>query len=176
MKLDYYAMWKLMADLIRDLKRSGESIPPRIMKDLRSAKTMMEIAKVDMSNLQVIMRIEEYLNNLETYLLPLARERFGQAYVDLLMNKIAEAQRRMFKPEHIKERRFPVGVPRDKHWVRIKPTSEMPSNIIKQIAGELELRCDVQEDGYLLVYGGRDEIKEFVKRTARRMQTSGTSD
>ena len=74
MKLNYYALWKLMADLIMELKRRGESIPPRVMNDLRSAKTMIEIAKIDRSSPQVTMRIEEYLNNLEAYLLPIARE------------------------------------------------------------------------------------------------------
>ena len=74
MKLNYDALWKLMADLIRDLKRRGESIPPQIMKDLRSMKTMIEIAKIDRSNPNVISRISEYLNNLESYLMPMARE------------------------------------------------------------------------------------------------------
>ena len=176
MKLDYDAMWNLMAELIRDLKRRGESIPSRVMNDLRSAKTMMEIAKVDMSNLQAFMRIEEYLNNLEAYLLPLAREKLGRAYVELLMKKIAEAQRGTFRPEQVSERRLPVGVPRDKHWVRITPTTEIPSDLIREIAEETGLRCDIQEDGYILVYGSKKEIKEFVKRTARRMRLGGTSD
>jgi len=170
MKLDYYAMWKLMADLVKDLKRSGEPIPSHVMNDLRSAKTMLEIAKVDMSNLEVIRRIEEYTTNLESYLMPLARERFGQAYIDLLTERIAEARRGAFRPEKIPEKRFPVGVPRDQHWLRIKPTREMPLGVIRQTAEEMGLRYIVQKDGYVVIYGGREEIKEFVKRTARRMQ------
>ncbi len=167
MKLNYYAVWKLMADLIRDLKRRGESIPPKIMNDLRSAKTMMEIAKIDRSNPNVIMRIEEYLRNLESYLLPIAREKLGQAYVDLLMEKIAEAQRSTFTPKREEEKRFPVGVPRDKHWIRIKPTEETPLSLIRQISEEMGLKHELQKDGYVLVYGEKEQIKKFVKRTAK---------
>jgi len=169
MKLDCYAMWKLMADLIKDLKRREESIPPRIMNDLRSAKTMMEIAKIDRSNPNVIMRIEEYLNNLESYLLPIAREKLGQAYVDLLMDKIAEAQKSTFTLEERAERRFPVGAPRDKHWIRIKPTEEISLDDIRQLSEEIGLKYEIQRDGYVLIYGEKKQIKKFVKRTARRL-------
>jgi len=158
-----------MADLVRELKRRGESVPPQIMNDLRSAKTMLEIAKIDRSNLEVTMRIEEYLNNLESYLLPIARERLGREYVDKLMGKIAEAQRDMSIPKQRSEKRFPVGVPRDKHWIRIKPTEEIPLDAIRELCEEMGLRRDVQEDGYALIYGEKEQIKKFVKRTARRL-------
>ena len=169
-------MWRLMADLIRDLRRRGESIPPQIMNDLRSAKTMIEIARIDRSNPNVIVRIEEYLNNLESYLLPLAREKLGQTYVDMLMEKIAEAQRGVFTFERRAERRFAVDVPRDKHWIRVKPTEEMSLDVIRQISEEIGLEHRIQRDGYVLVYGEKDQIKMFVKRTARRISSEGSSD
>ena len=175
MKLNYYALWKLMADLIMELKRRGESIPPRVMNDLRSAKTMIEIAKIDRSSPQVTMRIEEYLNNLEAYLLPIARERLGQEYVNTLMDKIAEAQRNMSTPKKVSEKRFPVGAPRDKHWIRIKPTEEMPLDAIKQIVKEVGLEHSIQEDGYVLIYGEKEQIKKFVKRTARQLLNEESS-
>jgi len=175
MELNYYALWKLMADLIRELKRRGESIPPQVMDDLRSAKTMLEIAKIDRSNVEVTMRIEEYLNNLESYLLPLAREKLGEEHIDKLMKDIAEAQRNMSTPKKKEERRFPVGAPRDKHWIRIKPTEEMPLNAIREVCGETGLKHDLQEDGYVLIYGEKEQIKEFVKRTARRLLKEDSS-
>jgi len=168
-------MWRLMADLIKDLRRRGESIPPQIMNDLRSAKTMIEIARIDRSNPNVMVRIEEYLNNLESYLLPLAREKLGQTYVDVLMEKIAEAQRGMFTFEQKAERRFAADVPRDKHWIRIKPTEEIPLDVIKQLSEESGLEYRIQQDGHVLVYGEKDQIKIFVKRTARRISGDGSS-
>ena len=175
MKLNYYALWKLMADLIREFKRRGESIPPRVMDDLRSAKTMLEIAKIDRSNVEVTVRVEEYLSNLESYLLPLAREKLGEEYVDKLMDEIAEAQRSMLTPEKREERRFPVGAPRDRHWIRIKPTEEMPLDAIRELCEEMGLKHDLQEDGYVLISGEKEQIKEFVKRAARRLLKEGSS-
>jgi len=172
MKLNYQALWKLMADLITDLKKRGESIPPQIMNDLRSAKTMMEIAKIDRSNPRVVTRIEEYLNNLESYLLPIARESLGQEYIDILMEKIAEAQRNMTVHEQKPEKRFPVGVPRDKHWIRIKPTEEMPLETIRRISDEVGLKHEIQEDGYILIYGKKEQIKKFIRKTAKQRTAS----
>jgi len=164
-----------MADLIRDLKRRGEPIPPQIMNDLRSAKTMMEIAKIDKFNLDVVRRIEEYMSNLEAYLLPIARESLGKEYADMLMDKIAEAQRNMTVSEQKSEKRFPVGVPRDKHWIRIKPTEEMPLDVIRQISAEFGLEHDIQDDSYVLIYGDKEQIKKFVKKTARRLINEDSS-
>jgi len=167
MKLNYDTLWKLMANLIGDLKRRGESVPPRIMNDLRSMKTMIEVAKIDRSNPQVISRIEEYLTSLESHLLPIAREKIGEEYVDALMEKIAEAQKDTSTFEQKMEKRFPVGVPRDKDWIRIKPTEETPLDVIKRISREVGLKHQIQEDGYVLLYGRKEQIKEFVRRTAR---------
>lgn len=165
-----------MADLIGDLKRKGVSIPPHIMNDLRSAKTMVEIAKIDRSNPDVIRRIEEYMNNLESFLLPLARESLGQEYADMLMNKIAEAQKNMMKAEQKSEKRFPVGAPRDKHWIRIKLSEETPLDLIRQISEEFGLEHEIQDDGYVLIYGDKEQIKKFIKGTARRLINDVSSE
>jgi len=176
MKLNYHALWNLMAEVIRDLKMKGESVPSRIMKDLRSAKTMMEISKIDRSNPEVIRRIEEYLNNVESFLLPIAKEKLGQKYADELIDKITEAQRTTSSAEGETERRFPVGAPRDKHWIRIKPTDDLSSDLIRQISGDLKLKCEVQDDGYILIYGEKEQIKKFVKRTAEHMTRGKSSN
>jgi len=170
-KLNYDALWKLMADLIRDLKRRGETLPSQIMDDLRSMKTMIEIAKIDRSNPKVILRIEEYLNSLESRLIPITRERLGQEYVDVLMKKIAEAQRNMSISKQKLKKRFPVGAPRDKHWIRIKPTEETPLDVIREISEEVGLEHELQEDGYILIYGEKEQIRKFVRRTARRQSS-----
>jgi len=175
MKLNYDALWKLMADLIRDLKRRGESIPPQIMNDLRSLKTMMEIAKLDRSNPNVLRRIEEYLNSLESFLLPITREKLGQEYADTLIEKITEAQMSIYTSEQKPEKRFLIGVPRGKHWIRIKPTEETPLETIRRISEEVGLKHEIQEDGYVLLYGEKEQIKKFVRSTARRPQSKEPS-
>lgn len=172
-KLNYEALWKLMSDLVADLRKSGGFVPPQVMRDLRAAKTMIEIVRMDRSRSENLLRIDEYLANVESYLVPAAKRRLGQEYVDAWMDKLAEAQRSVQMWEMEAPRRLPVGVPRDKRWVRIKPSEEAPIEKIERLSEEMGLGHRIQEDGYVLVYGEEDEVKEFVKKTAELLRESG---
>ncbi|MCW4020485.1 MAG: DUF2096 family protein [Candidatus Bathyarchaeota archaeon] len=156
-----------MADLLAELRRTGETVPAKVMRDIRAAKTMIEILKVNQSRSENLLRIEEYLNNVESYLVPAAKSRFGTEYVEEWMNKIVEAQKSVQAWEPKPPKRFPVGIPRDKRWVRIEPSEEIPIEKIKHLSKELGLKNKTQEDGYVLVYGEEDKVKEFVKKTAK---------
>jgi len=166
-KLNYEALWKLLADLAADLRKSGESMPADVMKDLRNAKTMIEILKLDRSRSENLLRIEEYLNNVESYLVPIAARKFEKKYVDEWMSKIVEAQGSIQSFEREPLKRFPIGIPRDKRWIRIKPSEDIPTEKIKQFSKEIGLNHKIQEDGYVIVYGEEDKVKEFVKKTAK---------
>ena len=168
MELNYYALWRLMADLIRDLKRKGAPITPDMMSDLRLIKSMIEILKIDRSNMDVIRRIEECMSNLESRLIPMADEYFGREYAEALMDKIAEARRsRVSEPEL--EMRLRIGAPRDKDWIRIKPTDMAPPDMIRELCERFGLKHETQSDGYMLIYGDKESIKRFIKETARRI-------
>jgi len=56
--VNYEALWQVLADLVTELRKSGESIPPYLVKDLRSARTTIQILNVDRENLDHISRIE----------------------------------------------------------------------------------------------------------------------
>jgi len=164
--MNYEAVWKLMADVAAELKDIGEPVPPHVMRDLRSAKTMIEIFKLDRSHYENLLRIEEYLANLESYLLSATKRRLGEeCAIDWAM-KIDEAKRAVQVCEKEPSTGFPLGVPRDKHWVRIEPSEEMPVEKIRQLSEQIGLTCKTQRDGYVLVYGGEDEVKKFVKKAA----------
>jgi len=168
MKLNYYALWRLMADLIRDLKRKGASIPPNIMSDLRLIKSMIEILKIDRSNADVIRRIEECMSSLESQLIPMADEYFGREYAEALMDKIAEARRsEVSKP--VLEMRLRVGAPRNKDWIRIKPTDIAPPDMIRELCKRFGLKYETQNDGFMLIYGDKESIKRLIKEAARRI-------
>ncbi|MCD6088941.1 DUF2096 family protein [Candidatus Bathyarchaeota archaeon] len=162
-KLDYYALWKLMADLIIDLKRANVKIPPQVMTELRSLKTLIEISRMEGSGSNVIRRIEECLSNLESYLTPVAQEKLGDKYIKEFMRRISEARRSEAKVKL--EKRFLAGVPRDKHWIRVKLTEDTPLDLLKRICSDLKLDHKVQEGDFLLIYGDDEaQIKKFVKR------------
>jgi hypothetical protein len=169
-KLNYEALWKLMADLVSELKKSGESIPDYVMRDLRAAKTMVEILKVDPSRTENLLRIEEYFSKVESYIVPAANRKLGEQYVHEWLSKVAEAQRtrQSWKPQPPK--RFPVGVPRDKQWIRLEPTNQLPMEKIKRMSKQLGLKSATQDDGCILIIGADEQVKEFVRRTAQLLR------
>ena len=171
-RLNYDALWKLMADLVAELRRSGELVPSDVMKDLRSAKTMIEILKVDKSRSECLLRVEEYLNNVESYVMPAAKMKFGEEYANEWMKRILEAQSTVRARREEPTRRFPIGIPRDKLWVRMEPSNEMPKGKIKRLAKEEGLDFRTENDGYILVYGEESRLKTFVKKTAELLRDS----
>jgi len=156
--------------LVAELRKSRESVPSSVMKDLRSAKTMIEILKVDPSRSEHLLRIEEYLNNVESYLAPAAREKFGQEYVDQWMERVVEARKSDQPWEAESTRRFPVGIPRAKTWVRMESSREMPEERIEQLAEEGGLGFRTEKDGYVLIYGEEARLKRFVRKTAELLR------
>ena len=124
--MDYEAIWKVLSDLVADLRRAGEDIPANIIRDLRSAKTLIEIMKVNPSSLEFPSRIEECLGSVEAYLIPIAYKRFGSQYVDEQTKKLMDIRRGIRRVETKHATRFIPGLPRDKHWVRIKVSNDLP--------------------------------------------------
>lgn len=169
-KLNYEALWKLMADLVSELKKSGESIPDYVMKDLRAAKTMMEIMKADPSRTENLLRTEEYFSKVESHIVPAAKNKLGEQYVHEWLSKVAEAQRTRQSWEPQPPKRFPVGVPRDKQWIRLEPTIELPMEKIKRMSKQLGLKLATQDNGCILIIGADEQVKEFVKRTAQLLR------
>ena len=45
--MDWEARWEKLANVITDLRRKGEVVPFHVINDLRSAKTILEILKID---------------------------------------------------------------------------------------------------------------------------------
>ncbi|MFQ6095100.1 MAG: DUF2096 family protein [Candidatus Bathyarchaeia archaeon] len=163
--VNYEALWRALADLVTELRKSGESIPPYVMKDLRSAKTTIQILKVDKDNPDHVMRIEEFLRSVEAYVMYAAQKRFGSQTVDEWMERLKRAREKTpgaaYPPV-----RFVPGVPRDKHWLRIKVSPDIPLRRIEAAAEEMDLGHEARENGYVIVYGEKDNIRNFVRRMA----------
>lgn len=163
--MDYEALWRAMAELITEIRKSGETVQSSIMRDLRSAKTMIQISKVDKDNPEHLSRIEEYLSNVEAYLIDTALRKFGSQYAYRWMERLEEARKSVVE-EAKPSTKFVTGVPRDQHWIRIKTSSDTPVEEIKKLAAETDLKYRIQEEDHILVYGEKDKIKDFVRRIA----------
>ncbi|MEM2202276.1 MAG: DUF2096 family protein [Candidatus Bathyarchaeia archaeon] len=164
--MGYLAVWKVLEEMITDLKKRGIAVPANILNDLRYARTLINVLKADPARLETSQKIEEYLNNVEAYLIS-EGQKFGEKYVEGWVKKLEEAGRKVFNEEE-EETRFVPGLPREQRWIRIKPSDEMPIETLKALAGELKLSFEVQSDGFLLVYGEDGRLKDFVKKMATK--------
>ena len=162
--MGYEEVWKVLADLITDLRKGGERIPANVMNDLRSAKTMIQILKADPTHIENLPRIETYLGDVESCLIFLAQNKFGSDYVDQWMRKLERARREIYEEEPRVVSRFVPGLPRGERWVRIQVSEDAPQRAIERLAEENKLSHKMQEDGYMLVYGDVERIKAFVAR------------
>ncbi len=164
--MGYSAAWKVLEEMITDFRKRGLTVPADIISDLRSAKTLINVLKADPSRIETRQKIEKYLHTVESYLVSEGQKRFGADYVDEWLKRLNKASKKVFEEEE--ETRFIPGLPREQKWIRVKPSDELSMEKIKELADELSLSCDVQNDGCLLVYGEDERVKGFVKKMATK--------
>jgi hypothetical protein len=160
--MGYLAAWKVLEEMVVDFRKKGVSIPAEVMNDLKSAKTLINILKADPSYTETSQKIEEYLLKVESHLISEGQRVFGVDYVREWLRRLDEAAGKPFEEEKVT--RFVPGVPREHKWIRIKPLAESPIEKLEALAKESGLSYKVQNDGYLLVYGKGESIKDFIKK------------
>jgi len=165
--MGYLAAWKVLEEMITDFRRRGIIVPAEIMSDLRSAKTLINVLKADPSRVDTSQKIEEYLLNVESHIVSEGQKMFGAEYVEEWLKRLDEASKKTFEEEE-EETKFILGLPRERRWIRVKPSAELPIEKLKVLAEESRLSCNVQNDGCLFVYGEDERIKEFVKKMATK--------
>jgi hypothetical protein len=165
--MSYLAAWKVLEEMIADFRKKGIAIPTEIMSDLKSARTLIDVLKADPNRADTCQKIDEYLLNVESYLVSEGQRLLGTEYIGEWLKRLDEASRKVFEEEE-EEKRFVPGVPREHKWIRVKPSAELPIEKLKALAEESNLSSNVQNDGYLLVYGKDECIKAFVKKMATK--------
>lgn len=165
--MGYVAVWKALEEMITDFRRKGLTVPLEIMNDLKNAKTLMKILKAEPSRGEGIQKIEQYLGNVESYLVSEGQKELGVEYVDGWLERIHRASREIFDEEE-KETRFIPGLPRHQKWIRVTSSADLPPEKLRTIVEEMKLSYSFQKDGSLLVYGEDESIKIFVKKMASK--------
>ena len=169
--MTYEETWKVLSDLLVELRKRGETIPTDVVEDLRSAKTMIQVLKADPSHIENIPKIETFLGKVESRLALLAQEKFGSGFVDKWMVRLDVARRAMAKEREVPPR-FVSGLPRGEHWVRVKISKDTPREDVEKLAEEKNLSHKMQKNGYMLVSGDSARIKSFVKTMAERFRST----
>jgi len=157
------ATWKLLEDMMIELKKKGVAIPANVMEDLRAAKSMIKLACNENSHGEVIQKAEEYAANVEAYLINQAQETFGSDTADQWLRRLEEANAEVCEEPKGNDK-FVTGVPRDQKWVRVEPIKNLSTSRIQEIAKEQNLTVNLQKDGRLVVFGESEAIKEFLKK------------
>jgi hypothetical protein len=161
--MGYLAVWRVLEEMIIEFRKKRIPIPAAVMNDLKSARTMIKIANIDASRGETAQKVEEYLGNVESYLLTEAQKHFAPECVDAWLMRLEEASCEI-REEKLEESRFVSGLPRDQEWIRVEPLASLPLEKLKKLAKESNLSWSVQEDGRLLVYGKTEDIRGFVKK------------
>ncbi|MEM1588949.1 MAG: DUF2096 family protein [Candidatus Bathyarchaeia archaeon] len=163
--MGYLSVWKVLEEILTDFRRKGVQIPLNVFDDLKYARTLINVLRADPSRVETSLKIEECLSNVESYFI-MEGQRFGDKYVKEWLKKLKEACRKIDENEETS--RFVPGLPREQRWIRVKPSEDMPIDMLRTLAEELKLSSEVQMDGCLLVYGEDERIKQFVKKMAIR--------
>jgi hypothetical protein len=167
--MSYEEKWKVLADLLAELQEKGETIPADVINDLRSAKTMIQVLKADTRHTENISRIETYLRSVESYAI-YTIEKQGTENVEELLKKLKAPKTATNNEERGAASGFVSRVPRDKKWVRVQISEEIPQEVMKKLVKEKGLFYRMQKDGRMLVYGDEENIKSLVKEMAEQFR------
>jgi hypothetical protein len=165
--MGYQAVWKVLEEIIIELRKKGVATPQSVMSDLKSAKVLMKIMDVSQKDLgETAPKVEQYLGSVEAYLVTEAQKIFEPARIDEWLRRLEEANCdtcAVCGEEGKEETKFVSGIPRDQKWIRVEPITTLPLEKLKQLAEKQNLSSHLQENGRLLVYGKAENIKAFVK-------------
>jgi hypothetical protein len=159
------AFWRILEGMLIQLKKSGLEIPPKIMEDLRAAKSMIQLSCTQGSPGDAIAKAEEYTANVEAFVVDEAQKAFGSEVVDEWLRSLEAANAEGCEQLQSEVEKFVVGVPRDQKWVRVEPTGRVTRELVERLAQESGLQVKAQVDGRLVVYGRPDAVKAFLKAT-----------
>jgi len=170
--MDYEAVWKVLEEIVIELRKKGVETPANVMNDLKSAKILMKVLDVsERDQGETAPKIEQYLGSVEAYLVTEAQKAFPPARIDAWLRRIEEANYEMcqtciMKSEKAEkaETKFVTGVPRDQKWIRVEPLANLPAEKLKQLAEETDLSFREEKGGRLIVHGSIEDIKQFVKK------------
>lgn len=163
---DYYmsnsAVWKVLEEIIIELRKKAVEIPKEIINDLKSAKVFLEINDPNSDKKVETSTIERYLDNIEIYVFSEMQNKFEPKIVEDWLKKLGEARTKEFHLE--KENKFIAGIPRNKKWIRVKSIPELSKNTIEKIAREQNLIIGSNKQGKFTIYGKEEDIKKYVKK------------
>jgi len=172
---NFYSVAKTLEEFLKELIDKGMTIPPQVITELKTGRSVTSIhqrmtEETDVETLtEVELKAMIALQNVEMNLLSLADEKFGKDYAEQWQKKVNEAYMDNTKPQvaaaktPVNIARYATGVPKGEHWIRVQ-TSWLEN--VQDLDDKLESRSlstIPQDDDYLLVYGRKADVSDFLK-------------
>lgn len=170
--LGYVSVWRVLEEMVADFRDKGMAISPQVMSDLKSAKTTIRILSVGTQGEEGLRKVDQYLMDVESYLVTEGQKRLGQRYIDEWLKRLDHASREKVNGEQ-EVSRFVPGMPRQQKWIRVTPATGIPLESLETIAVKMKLSHEIREDGSLLIWGDNRAIKDFVKNLASEYKGQG---
>jgi hypothetical protein len=169
--LGYSETWKILEEIIIELRKKGKPAPENVMDDLKSAKTLIKLMETGEGRGEIGPKIEQYLSSVEANLVTEAQKSFSSEKIDEWLRRLEAASCETCagsaKQDLREEPRFVSGLPRDQKWVRVAPIISLPKEKLEELAQDSGLSVRPERDGHLVVYGSDEGIKEFVRKMTK---------
>ncbi|NLB76563.1 MAG: DUF2096 family protein [Crenarchaeota archaeon] len=157
--------WKVLEEMMLELKNSGVIIPVKVVEDLRAAKSMIHLIYTDGGHSDTLKKTEEYLANVESFVITEGQNLYGADEADKWLRRLEDANIESLEKSTSPDK-YIVGVPRDQRWVRIEPTGEVTAETVLLVAKDHCMQARMQSDGKIVVCGQPENLKAFVKKIA----------
>jgi hypothetical protein len=154
-----------------DLMEKGVSIPPHLIEDLKSGRTLIGVHNAGPQEPDAS-EPTPFLQMVEANLMSLAETELGMCYADVWQVKISET----YTEEGTKTpppAKFVSGIPKGEHWVRIDLSQLSAEGEAKELLSRLNLSSRQEEDGYLLIHGSKEDISVFLKELRKFVSKAG---
>jgi len=165
MAYNYLSAAKILDELLLALMEQGQTIPAHAAEDLKTGRSLAGILLRQHDD-EAAVKAQAILERVEMNLLSLAESAFGRESAEDWQTKIAEAYRQE-APASAPASKFVTGVPKGTHWVRVEASYPTDAGVAPEAFG---LTSIVQEDGYLLIYGRKEDVSAFLAEIRQRIR------
>jgi len=167
--LNYEYLWKELEAMVIELRSKGKDVPKDAIENLKAAKTLMSIQRVDPSS-TAGEDVEEYLRMTEAGLMSSIEYYFGRENAEQWLLRLVEARERGLHETYERQVGFVAGVPKGEDWVRIRITELVDAKELDSMVRGLGLSKRVEAEDTVLLHGPPEKVKAFMKQLTERVR------
>lgn len=163
--MNYSAGATILDELMIELKLKGADIPTHVVSDLKTGRSFAGIAMRQQGEIETEAKAMATLQNVEMNLLSLAEILVDIEYAEGWQKKINDA----YASEQVastssSSSSYIVGIPKGVYWIRIDEDYLSDVDNLLELFEEYDLSSKSQDDGFMLVYGKKENVTLFLAK------------